>query len=305
MAKQLKDDITEDCIFTRLHLENCWTKHRLGGPFFTHEEFQTLKHIVNTSYDPLQAPCRVRETCKFFYTYIVTHRRAKDFVNTHPSSIVARNSLGLTNKSLKRFADERYVRRNEPKWNVYSISLYFISFLWKSALLRTEEYIKENCFRLPRCDEHKECKEVKKWLNKKLKKGTADKNYFTCCNEPDCREFTSLTHLQNLFQDKIKGIYRTKDRFTPLKTVFQYADETWAFYTHRIFVHIPKTPIIDAIITLFVDAGLDADSPPLCSRGPKNTRNERIRDIWLKTASQFLDSHQNFSVIKYYGVISL
>ena len=282
----------EASVFTLGCLERCLRKHDVGGPFFTVDEYRILTKIVKETKDVTTVPCRVANTARHFYQYVIINDRRRDFYCTNPVIVICRNSLGFDDETLKEFADMRYTNKQSREWNVFAISFYFTAFLLANSIVTTEDFIMKKCFRLPYCKEHDYCRRVRVWITKATGPRQPDTKYFTCCEEWTCRDITSLHYLHEThFVNRINSRYAIRvdspKKSLRTSTTFQYVDdEAITFYMYKIFIYKLKTEVRRAITSILEVAGLD--SSVRRRKKSKIVRKIAIKKFWLQATIDYL-----------------
>ena len=148
----------------------------LGGWYLTREEKRAIRHYLTNPRDASRLPCRVASVAAYFSD--------ADAVRDDPLHITARFSFGLLSTTLDQFVATYKQRRA-----TILIVLMFIKDLLKDCYIRDEDFILDECFRVPYCTEHETCRNVMT-----TGKGIA----LSCCDRESCSWFCNLYRQREL-----------------------------------------------------------------------------------------------------------
>lgn len=164
-------------------MEELMEKHQVGGLYITSGEGEIISDVLYRGRDFVQIPCRIREVTAYFATHAPRSKlEAEEMFN------ICRFSLGLTLEKLKKMSKAFNVKHAEDPETLYSLPIFqFLEYIIKTAQVKGEQFIIDNCFSLAYCREHECCKLFHHESNKKKKPCR-----LCCCNEESCKEFANF-----------------------------------------------------------------------------------------------------------------
>lgn len=173
----------EDVEALNLDIETCLRLHRVRSFTVTREEFQQIAMVaLGKETDLMTLSCRIRQTLRYFVQDISDKR----------CHIFCRNSFGICATKMAlidRLLSEKYGKERDE----YRQMVDFIRHLFDICDVEDDIKILQDSFRIPKCEEHEECRKVGKLLRfKKIDEdnGGGMNFYSTCCDKPECTDFT-------------------------------------------------------------------------------------------------------------------
>lgn len=138
--------------------------------------------------DLMTLSCRIRQTLRYFVQDISDKR----------CHIFCRNSFGICATKMAlidRLLSEKYGKERDE----YRQMVDFIRHLFEICDVEDDiSKLLQESFRIPRCEEHEECRKVAELLRfKKIDEDneTRMKYYSTCCDQPECTDFTRQLYI--------------------------------------------------------------------------------------------------------------
>lgn len=158
-------------------------KHQVGGLFITSGEGEVISDVLYRGRDFVQIPCRIREVTAYFATLAPRRKlEAEEMFN------ICRFSLGFSLEKLKELRKAFFAKHAEDPETLHSLPIFqFLAYIIKTAQVKDEQFIIDNCFTLTYCREHECCKLFHSEGNKAKKPCR-----LCCCNEESCSEFANF-----------------------------------------------------------------------------------------------------------------
>lgn len=157
--------------------------HQVGGLFITSGEGEIITGVLHRGLDYMQIPCRIREVAAYFATMVPRGKLV-----TEEMFNICRLSLGLPLEKMKEMRSAFIAKHKEDQESLSSCPIFqFLDYIIKTAQVKDEQFIIDNCFSLPYCVEHECCKLFHNEGNKSKRPVR-----LCCCNEESCKEFANF-----------------------------------------------------------------------------------------------------------------
>lgn len=153
--------------------------HQVGGLCITQFEFDRLRAIWEGVLEWCSLPCRLQEVASYFT------RMGSGVVMRETTFNLCRLSLGIKSEALRTLDvcfEEEKSREGKNKIDLV------IRWLLQHCTIKEEQYILENSFIVPYCNDHDMCK-----LFHQMDRGSERKPIrFNCCHAEKCKEFCNF-----------------------------------------------------------------------------------------------------------------